>query len=289
MGVTPESSALTALLNLLDEPDEKAFDLVRSSILNFGTDAIPQLEKVQDNTFDTLIQSRIEEIVNALRKEHLYVDFVNWVNLGSSDLLKGFMLVTRTQYPDLDDVEVYSRIEQVKMDIWLELNDNLTALENVKVLNHILFGVHNFEGSPTNLTDPENFYLNTMLEKRKGSPVALGMLYIILARKLGLPVYGVNLPQHFIVAYLTESGLTNPTEDDVLFYINPFNKGAVFTRREIELFVRQMKFKSDWSFYAPCSNHDIIQRLIRNLINAYTQLAFPDKIENLDNLLKAFE
>jgi regulator of sirC expression with transglutaminase-like and TPR domain len=128
-----------------------------------------------------------------------------------------------------------------------------------------------------------------MLDTRKGSPVALGMLYIILAQKLGLPIYGVNLPQHFILAYLTDYGLSNPTEDDVLFYINPFNKGAVFTRREIDLFIRQMKFKPDRSFFAPCTNHDIIKRLIHNLINAYTQLGYPDKIDNLDNLLKAFE
>lgn len=289
MPSTSENKALTALINLLDEPDEKAFELVRSSILNFGTDAIQQLEKVLENSFDPLIQGRIEEMVGTLRREILYVDFVNWVNLGSSDLLKGFTLVTRTQYPDLDDVEICTKIEQIRMDIWLELNENLTALENVKVVNHILYGVHHYDGNKVNLTAPESFYLNTMLETRKASPVALGMLYIILTQKLGLPIYGVNLPQHFILAYLTDSGLTNPTEDDVLFYINPFNKGAVFTRREIELFIRQMKFKPDRSFFAPCTNLDIIKRLIHNLINAYTQLAYPDKIDNLDNLLKAFE
>jgi regulator of sirC expression with transglutaminase-like and TPR domain len=289
MAGTAENKALAALLNLLDEPDEKAFDLIRDSILDFGTEAIPQLEKVLENSFDPLIQGRIEDIVGTLRRDSLYVDFVNWVNLGSSDLLKGYMLVTRTQYPDLDDVEIYSKIEQVRMDIWLELNENLTALENVKVVNHILYGLHHFDGNKVNLTAPEIFYLNTMLDTRKGSPVALGMLYIILAQKLGLPIYGVNLPQHFILAYLTDYGLSNPTEDDVLFYINPFNKGAVFTRREIDLFIRQMKFKPDRSFFAPCTNHDIIKRLIHNLINAYTQLGYPDKIDNLDNLLKAFE
>lgn len=289
MGVNSENKALGALLNLLDEPDEKAFELIRNSILKFGTDAIPQLEKRLENSFDPLIQGRIEDMVGTLRRESLYVDFVNWVNLGSSDLLKGFMLVTRTQYPDLEEIEIYSKIEQVRMDIWLELNENLTALENVKVVNHILYGVHHYDGNKVNMTAPESFYLNSMLDTRKGSPVALGMLYIILSQKLGLPVYGVNLPQHFILAYLTDYGLTNPTEDDVLFYINPFNKGAVFTRREIELFIRQMKFKPDRSFFAPCTNHDIIKRLIHNLINIYTQLAYPDKIDNLDNLLKAFE
>jgi len=289
MPLTPENKALSALINLLDEPDEKAFDLVRSSILQFGTDAVPQLEKLLENSFDPLVQGRIEGIIKIIRKENFYVDFVNWVNLGSSDLLKGYLLVTQTQYPELQEEEIRIRIEQMKMDIWLELNENLTALENVKVVNHILYGIHHFDGNKANLNAPDSFYLNNLLETRKGSHIALGILYIVLAQKLGLPVYGVNLPQHFILAYLTDFGLSHPGEEDVLFYINPFNKGTVFTRREIELFVRQMKMKPESAFFAPCTNLEIIERLIRNLIHTYTQRANTEKIEDLDNLLKAFE
>jgi hypothetical protein len=75
----------------------------------------------------------------------------------------------------------------------------------------------------------------------------------------------------------------------VLFYVNPFNLGAVFTRREIELFVRQMKLKPEKSFFAPCSNQVIIRRLINNLIYAYNHSGYPEKIEELENLLTAFE
>jgi regulator of sirC expression with transglutaminase-like and TPR domain len=289
MASNAENKALNALLNLLDEPDDAAFAKIRQSILNFGTESISQLEKRLENVFDPTIRERIGEIVTTLRQENLYVDFVNWVNLGSSNLLRGFILVTRAQYPDLDEGTLMTKIEQLKMDIWLELNENLTALENVKVVNHILYGVHHYDGNKTNLTSPESYHINTLIETRSGSPVALGMLYIILAQMLGLPIYGVNLPQHFILAYLTENHLSNPGEEDVLFYINPFNKGAVFTRREIELFVRQMKYKPDRSFYAPCSNHDIVKRLINSLIHSYTQLGHSEKTENLDNLLKAFE
>lgn len=283
------TSELPALINLLDEPDENAFGLIREKIFSFGTEAVPGLEKALENTFDTLVQERIEGIIRRIRQEGLYHEFVNWVNLGSSDLMKGFMLVTRTQYPDLDPIEMASRIEQLKVDIWLELNENLTALEIIKVINHILFTVHHFDGNKENLSAPQNFYLNNLLDTRKGSALSLGMLYIILGQKLGLPIYGVNLPQHFILAYLIDTGIENPTENDVLFYINPYNKGAVFTRREIELFIRQLKVTPEMSFFAPCSNTDIIKRLIGHLIFAYNQLGYPDKIEDLDQLLNAFE
>ena len=75
----------------------------------------------------------------------------------------------------------------------------------------------------------------------------------------------------------------------ILFYINPFNQGTVFTRREIELFIKQMKAKPEKSFFVPCSNSDIILRLINNLIFSYTQLGNSEKIEDLENLLSAFE
>jgi regulator of sirC expression with transglutaminase-like and TPR domain len=285
----PEASNIPALIKLLDEPDETAFGLIRNQIFSIGPDALAPLEKALENTFDNLVQERIQEIIRKLNQENLYVDFVNWLNLGSDDLLKGFILVTKTQYPALDEEEIRITIEQLKMDVWIELHENLTALENVKVLNHVLYDLHHFDGNKSDMNAPQNSYVNTFLETHKGGPLSLGILFIILAQKLGMPVYGVNLPQHFILAYLTDSGLKNAGEDDVLFYINPFNKGAVFTRREIELFIREMKLNPERSFFAPCSNPDIIRRLIHSLINSYNQYGYPDKIEELENLLNAFE
>jgi hypothetical protein len=75
----------------------------------------------------------------------------------------------------------------------------------------------------------------------------------------------------------------------VLFYINPFNKGAVFTKREIELFIQQLRINPDRSYFSPCSNIDIIKRLINSLIYSYTQLGYADKIEELEKLLKLTE
>jgi regulator of sirC expression with transglutaminase-like and TPR domain len=280
---------MEALINLLDEPDEKAFSLIREKVFSFGEDAIPLLEKALENTFDELIQGRIEDMIGSIHRDNLYLDFMNWVSLGSEDLLKGFLLVTRTQYPDIEEADILSKVGQLKLDVWLELNHDMTALENIKVLNHFFYTVHSFDGNKANMSAPQNFYINNLLETRKGSPLSLGMLYMILGRKCDLPIYGVNLPQHFILAYLNEQKISKPTEDDVLFYINPFNKGAVFTRREIELFIRQLKIKPERSFFAPCSNNDIIKRLIRHLIFAYNQLGYPDKINDLDHLLSAFE
>ena len=284
-----DNSTLAALINLLDEPDEGAFNLIREQILLLGMDAIGPLEKCLENRFEAVVEERIRSIILKLNQENLYVEFSNWLNIGSSDLLKGFILVTKTEYPSLDEEEIVIGIEQLKMDIWIELHDNLTALENVKVLNHMIFDIHHFEGNKTDITAPQNNFITTLLENKQGSALSLGILLIVLGQKLGLPLYGVNLPQHFILAYLTDTGIVNPGENDVLFYINPFTRGTIFTRRDIDLFIGQMKIKPEKSFFAPCSNPVIIRRLIETLIFSYNQTGDTGKIENLETLLTAYE
>ena len=281
--------ALNALIKMLDEPDERIYELIREKICSYGKDAIVPLEKVWDSTFVPLIQERISNILDTIRANQANHDFLDWVKFGSSDLLKGYILVSKTRFPGMDDENLSKRIEQMKMDIWIELNENLTALENIKVMNHIIFSMHRFEGNKFNPGDVKHSYLNIMMETHRGNPIALGILYLILAQKLNLPISGVNLPQHFILAYLDESDIKYPTANDVLFYINPFNEGAAFTRREIELFIRQLKIKPETSFFAPSTNLEIIQRLLQNLKFAYQRSGEPDKINSLDSFLKILE
>jgi len=284
-----ENTALKALINLLDEPDENSFTLVRDKLFSYGSEAIPLLDNAMENSFDMLIRGRITEILGKIRMDQLRHEFSAWVNFGSSDLLKGFLQVSAYENFSLDKEELTRKVEQIKMDVWLELNDNLTALENIKVLNHIFYEVHHFDGKQSHNLNSGLFFLDHLLETHKGNPLSLGILYMVIAQRLKLPVFGVNLPQHFILAYLIEPGITGPAAEDVLFYINPFNQGSVFTRREIELFIHQLKIKPELSFFAPCSNADVIERMLRNLIFTYKQTGEPEKIQDLESLLKIIE
>ncbi len=280
-------NSIRALISLIDEPDETAYGMIRSQICTFGPEALPLLENASENYFNPLIRDRIGDLIRDIRKEQLRYDFTNWTTFGSSDLLQGFLLVSRTRYPDLQEEEIRAKIARLRMDIWLELNDNLTALENIRVMNHILFNVHHFDGKWSNSSDPQYFYLNNLLETHQGSPLTLGMLYMILAKQVNLPVYGINLPRHFVLAYLLEHEITSPTAEDVLFYINPMSRGTVFTRREIDLFLRQMKMKQDPSFFTPCTHVEVIRRLLQNMVQLYTRLGDHENLELPETLLGA--
>jgi len=110
-----QKKQLKAMISLMDEPDEETYLKIRHKVYAFGKEALPFLEKAMEETFSELMHQRITGIMQSIRQESLYSDLREWVRLGSSDLLNGHLLVTRSQYPDLDETSIIQRIEQMRM------------------------------------------------------------------------------------------------------------------------------------------------------------------------------
>jgi regulator of sirC expression with transglutaminase-like and TPR domain len=280
-----------ALITLLDDPDEQVYSEVRNRFIVLGPPAIPHLETAWENSFEALMQKRIEIIIHSIQFEALQKALKDWNDNESDDLLKGILLLARYQYPDLDESKVYKQIAQIKQDVWLELNEDLTALEKVKIVNHILFEVHQFGGNITNYHAPQNSFINNVLESKKGNPLMLSVIYAIICKELDIPVYGINLPQHFVLAYVNDNAnlidVNNKTlSDNILFYINPFSKGLIFSQKDIDQFLKQLNLDPDNKYYLPCSNIDIVKRCINNLVYAYEKLGYMEKLDELKRLDK---
>jgi regulator of sirC expression with transglutaminase-like and TPR domain len=293
MAEKPTNKELQALLKLLDEPDPEIFDKIRDRIQSFGPEAIPMLEESWENVFDPDLQQRIENIIGTIQFEQLKFELTNWVHFSSQDLLRGFILVSRFQYPELPEEDVVQKIEQLKWDIWLELNESLTPLEQIKVVNHVFFEIHKYAPNRVNPNALQNYFLNNILETFRGNPISLGILYLILCNRLNLPVSGIDLPEHFVLGYVREPrpGEVLPKEESgkVQFYINPFKKGAVFTKREVELYLTQLHLEPLPGYFKPCDNVVIIRRLLAGLQAAYRQHSLPEKAKELDILLKLLQ
>ncbi len=292
MEKTSEKKELVSLVSLLDEPDDRIYEQVKDKILSFGLEVIPVLENVWENTFDNVIQQRIETIIHIIQFDNVFDELKKWMLFQKHDLLRGFLLVTKYQYPDLDEEKIIKEIGKISQDVWLELNKNLTALENVKVFNHILYDLHGFRGNKKNFHAPQNMYINNVLETKKGNPLSLSIIYSVIAQSLKIPVYGVNLPEYFILAYTKDFVKENSRklyEAEVLFYINAFNKGAVFSINELNYFIKQLKLEPEKRYFVPCNNVEIIQRLIFSLISSYEKLGYPDKVKELEKLRTALD
>ncbi len=280
---------LTALVRLLDEPDETTYSKVKEKIFLYGSEAIAALEDAWENSFDDTIQQRSLNLIHEIQYENTYIELTNWSHFQTDDLLKGFIIASKYNYPDLEEKKLMEQTAKIIQDVWLELNDNLTGLEKIKVINHVVFDLFQFRNNKKNFYAAENFFLNNLLETKIGNPISLGLLYLIICQSLKIPVYGVNLPNHFVLAYVDEFTTMNEVveKDDILFYLNPFNRGKVFTSNEIDLFIRQMKLEPDDSYYLPCSSKTIIRRLLEDLIVTYVKLGYKDKVAELEKLLEA--
>lgn len=279
-----KNSEIKALLQLLDDPDNEIFAQVAQRILTEGEGIIPELEKAWEMSLNEVLQERIENLIQEIQFTSTQKQLIDWKENNSTNLLAGAFLIAKYQYPDLKYDAILESFNKIKQDAWLEISNNLTALEKVRVLNHIFYQIHEFSGNSTNFFAPQNSYLNHVFESKKGNPLTLGIIYISLAQELNIPIYGVSMPRNFILAYVDEFNTKNPYEEDVLFYINPYNKGTVLGKREIDYFLKQQKMEPKDSYYKPCSNIQVIKKLILNLVYSYEKLGYPEKVKAMKQL-----
>ena len=275
---------VNSLIRLLDDPDVEIFEHVYQKLLSYGPEAIEYLEQAWEQAFDPIQQERIANLVHEIQFDIVKKDLQLWHQSGAFDLLQGILIVNRYQYPDLDEQKVINQIETIKRDIWIQMMNEASPAEQVKLINHVFYSIYGFSGNTTNHQDPQNSYISQVLETKKGNQISLAIIYSIIAQKLDIPVYGVNLPQHFILAYLDDS-MQSEFEGGILFYINAFNKGFIFGRRDVDMFLKQLNLKFDKQFYEPCSNTDIIRRVLRNLVSSYEHLGSSEKVDELNELL----
>ncbi|HWZ34619.1 MAG TPA: transglutaminase-like domain-containing protein [Mucilaginibacter sp.] len=275
---------VNSLIRLLDDPDPEIYNHVHSKLLSYGSEAIEHLETAFGEAFDSIQQERIANLVHEIQFGIVTNDLKLWYQGGAFDLLQGILIINRYQYPDLDEQKIINQLEAIKRDVWIQMNNEASPVEQVKLINHVFYHMYGFSGNTTNHQDPQNSYLNQVMETKKGNQILLAIIYSIIAQKLDIPVHGVNLPQHFILAYLDESK-ESEFESGILFYINAFNKGFIFGRRDVDMFLKQLNLSFDKQFYEPCSNTDIIRRVLRNLISSYEHLGSSEKVDELKQML----
>ncbi|MCB0791840.1 MAG: hypothetical protein H6595_12255 [Flavobacteriales bacterium] len=278
---------IKALIDLIDDPDEDIYAHVRTRIVSIGRDIVPDLERAwEHHDLGDLFRNRIEDILHTIHLDAVRVRLKTWAAGGGEDLLEGALIVSRYRYPELDEQRIRARLSAIRQDIWLELNDHLTAFEKVRVFNHIFFQVHGFKGNKRNYHAPQNSFVNEVLDSRKGNPLSLAIIYQIIAEELDLPMRGVNLPNHFVLAYMDEDSVGGGQDggQNVLFYVNAFSQGDILGRKEIDEFLQKLDLPKQDSFYTPCTNIDIVRRQLNNLQHSYEKLGDPERAEDLRGL-----
>ena len=282
-----EENELTALIDLLEDPDDGIYEQIKRKILDIGPPIVQHLESAWElSDHGVVFRNRVEDLLHTIHLETVHTELKDWGLSEEQDLLTGALTICKYRYTELDVVQVTSKLQALRQDIWLELGDGLTAFEKVRIVNHFLFEVHGFNGNKENYLAPQNSFLNEVISTKKGNPLTLSILYQLVAEQLGLPIAGVNLPNHFILAYM-EEGSAVKTEERVLFYINPFSKGDILTTKEIDQFLARLKIKPASSFYTPCTPKDMIVRVLSNLANSYRKADDMERLSDIEFLRSA--
>jgi len=284
MSSTTEQTTLMALLNLLDDPDPEVFTHIKNKVIEIGPVALPYLEDAAQLKNDHLSENRITTLLNQINYNKTESALLNWKNNGNQSLIEAATILCSYHYPKLEVNYIQEQIEKLKKDVWLELNEEFTALEKIHILNHVFYKIYNYKGNKTNISHPQNSLLIDLLKKRQGNSVILGILYLEIAQSLELPVFGVNLPENFILAYLKSGQLHS--ESKAMFYINPFNNGIVFTKEDIETFLNQLELDSDKKYFEPCNNVSTVIRLMSELTQAYDLAGDHGKCDDFKKLTK---
>lgn len=278
--------SIQALINLLDDPDEEIINHVQEKIRSFGIEVIPYLESAWEEREMTMLhQQRIEQLTHDIQFDKVKLEFATWKQSSELDLIEAWIIISKWQYPGIKEENLRKKIDEIRQDIWMEINDQQTAFEKVKIINKIFYQRHHFKGDTKNYHSPLNSYLNTVLETKHGNPLSLSILYSTISQSLNIPVFGVNLPNHFILAYMDEHQvnqlLGNTSNSGVFFYINAFSDGSIIYENDIRKFLSDLKLPEEKGYFEPCAHTTIIQRLLINLISSYQSLGKADKVNEL--------
>ncbi len=178
------------------------------------------------------------------------------------DLAWAALLYARDAYPDLDPMLYLNQLDEWAADIQPDI---AASIDPIATLNRFLFEDLRFDGNRRFYGDPRNSYLNQVIDRRLGLPITLSVLYIEVARRLGLQVEGIGLPGHFIVRYVDQDGA---------HYLDPFHQGRRLTSEDcrnlvIDLSSGKLEFQP--VMLEPVDARQILTRMLTNLKNAYVQ------------------
>lgn len=275
----PLEAEKSALQNLLADEDPLVHEAVRTRILSFGPLSVRWI-RPWTLSADPVLRRRSIEIVQHLSRQETDNSFVAFcLNHGEElDLERGALLLARTQFPDIN-IEAYSALlDSYATDLRLALPANPTAESAIATVNHFLFQQLGYLGNEQNYYDPLNSYLNCVMDRRSGNPISLSTIYLLVGRRLQLPLTGIGMPGHFLCRYQSS------TEEH---FIDPFNKGKILSKADCVKYLRLTHDGFKESYLAPVNPRRMLLRMCSNLHQIYTQMHLAEETARLQRYIVA--
>jgi hypothetical protein len=282
---------IEALLSLLDDHDELVYNSVKEKLISLGSVILPKLE---DALFlaDSIEQvNKLEEIISHLKKEILIDKLRFWIKNENRTLLDGWLLISSIHHPNIAKEKIENSIHKIFQDAWLEINESMTSLEKVAVINHILFRINLFDISNFDVPIADNIVLDKLLFTKTGDVYSLTILYLIIARKLNLNLVPIMLANKLLLVYedeLATSLAFGTTSEKYLYYINVAHRGSVISPKEIQfLYDKSQKYGNGLTRIE--SDITLLKKLLTLLYLSYSGEGDHNRVQLTKDFLALFE
>jgi regulator of sirC expression with transglutaminase-like and TPR domain len=187
-------------------------------------------------------------------------EFRGFIRSLNYELETGALLLSRTVNGDVDVGACCAQLSAMSARCRELIAEPATVREKCRVINRVLFHEYGFHGNTDDYNDPLNSYLDQVLIRRKGIPLSLSIVYLLVAERIGLNLGPVGLPGHFLVGCYEES---------IPFFIDPFNAGVFLTAADVFELLRERSVKASVADLAPTPVREVLCRCCRNLVNHY--------------------
>ncbi len=250
-----------ALVRLLSDPDPEVFEAIRQTLLNCGTEARPWLESGLGSR-DRLVRKHSWRILTELDRSEADREFLSFCNRGGEqlNLEKGVWLLVRTAFPRLDQTSYQAQFDEFAKSVRKVCEPDQSSPAALMAVNRVLYRKEHFGGDKENYYDPQNCYLNRVVDRRLGNPLSLCLVYLFVARRLGLPVTGVGMPGHFILRLQSPAFTT---------YIDAFNGGNFLTHSDCAARLKRCGYGIDAGFLSMATPRRTLMRICSNLHQIY--------------------
>jgi regulator of sirC expression with transglutaminase-like and TPR domain len=259
-------SQIKALVRLLSDENERVARTISDRLVELGDMAVPFLQEAEIEYPE--MARRIEGVLDEIRGSRLEEEFRD-LAMGSPedlDLERGAFLIARYAYPGLDRAGYSQQLDDMAREMRDRIGHRASGEETVKALSRYLFTEQGFRGNSKNYYEADNTYLNRVLDRRKGIPISLSTVYLLVSQRLQLPAFGIGMPGHFLVKF---------ESDRYKVFVDCFNAGALLSEKDCARFLRQAGYGFEERFLQKSTPCSILVRTLKNLIAVYHRLDQP--------------
>ncbi len=229
--ITASKIKLSPLLYLLEDDDKEVQENVSDRLISYGNEILPDLEIAYEKSLESdneLLEERLLEVIDKINYQAVTQLFHDWLQSEEKDLLQAMMLIARHQYRDLNEEWIVETMAEITNSIDFEISRYNPPLQLVSIINRCLYDTYEFHTVDNIENAGRHFALNQVLSSKKGVTTSISLLYLIIAAKLDLPIFGIVLENNLLLGYFKRNTGWKKATPKLHFYINPNEKGNIF-------------------------------------------------------------